>query len=277
MSEVEQVQFTGDEAENLANANAEARSQPQEAPNKNRPEWLQEKFQTPQDLAKAYDELERKLGGKSEPPREMTDKASNENVRQARDELEQAPPPQPTGDPGTPILPGLENNVIEQISDYAWENGSLSDEHYATLEQAGYSRQMVDQYMAGQFAVAADYQGQLLEAGGGEQNVETMFQWAQQNLSEQQISAYDEMFDRGGPEAIMAMENLRAKFEQAGGGSAWGGVTGANAPSYEVGQFHSTADVMEAMADPRYKTNESYRQEVARKLARSNVLNNGRA
>lgn len=275
MSEVEQVQFTEEQAENFANANREAREQPQEKPNPARPEWLQDKFQTPQDLAKAYDELERKLGGqKPPPPREMTEQQTNEQLRTQREE---APPPQSTGEQGTPMLPGLDNNVVEDISNYAWEHQSLTDEHYETLEKAGYSRDMVNQYMAGQFAMAEDANTQLLEAGGGEQNVQEMFGWAQKNLSEQQIAAYDEMFDRGGPEAIMAMENLRVKYEQAGGGSAWQGVTGANAPSYEVGTFQSTADVLEAMRDPRYKTNPAYREEVARKLAQSNVLNGGRA
>ncbi len=273
MSEVEQVQFTGDEAENFANA--ERTPEPEKNPS--RPDWLQDKFQTPQDLAKAYDELERKLGGKKpDAPREATETAQNEGLHQAREEIDQRlESPPSTGD--TPMLPGLENNVIEEISDYAWQNQSLSEEHYATLEAAGYSRDMVNSFMEGQFARAEDGHNMLMEAGGGEQNVEQMFMWAQQNLSEQQIAAYDEYFDRGGPDALMAMENLRAKYDQAGGSSAWTGVQGANAPSYEVGQFQSTADVMEAMADPRYKTNESYRQEVARKLARSNVLNNGRA
>lgn len=276
MSEVEQVQFTGDEADNLSRANAEAREQPAEPNNPARPEWLQEKFQTPQDLAKAYDELERKLGGKQAPPREMTEQASNEELRTQREE---APPPsqEPNSDPGTPLLPGLENNIVEQMSDYAWENQSLTDEHYQTLAQAGYSREMVDSYMAGQFAMAEDNHQQLMDAGGGEQNVQQMFAWAQQNMTDQQIAAYDDMFDRGGPEARMAMENLRAKYEGAGGNSAWGGMQGANAPSYEVGTYQSTADVLEAMRDPRYKTNPAYREEVARKLAQSNVLNNGRA
>lgn len=243
-----------------------------DAPKKERPNWLADKFESPEDMAKAYHELERKLGSRQAPPEELT---RTETPSERFNEEPEVPQAQ-QGEQAA-LLPGLDNTTVESISDYAWEHRSLSDEHYATLEKAGYSRDMVDQYMAGQFAVAADYQAGLMEAGGGEQQVESMFDWARHNMNEQQIAAYDEMFDRGGPDAIMAMENLRAKYESAGGNSAWGAVQGANAPSVDTSAFESSADVIEAMSDPRYHTNPTYRAEVMRKLSRSNALNNGRA
>lgn len=242
-----------------------------EAPSKQRPDWLADKFESPEAMAKAYYELEKKLGSREAPPEELTrTETPNERVQEQPDR-----PQQEEGQHA--LLPGLDNSTVESISDYAWEHQSLTDEHYQTLEKAGYSRDMVDQFMQGQFAIAADVQGQLIEAGGGEAQVESMFNWARNNMNEQQIAAYDEMFDRGGPDAIMAMENLRAKYESAGGNSAWGGVQGANAPSSDQSYFESSADVIEAMSDPRYQTNPTYRAEVMRKLQRSNALNGGRA
>lgn len=229
-----------------------------------KPSWLQDKFQTPEDLAKAYDELERKLGSKPQAPNQDT-AHKQESAPQEQTET----PNRSSEDQSAPLLPGLDNNTVEQISDYAWQNQGLTDEHYNTLEQAGYSREMVDAYMTGQFAQAEQGHNALMEAGGGEANVESMFGWAQQNLSEQQISAYDEMFDRGGPEAVMAMENLKAKYDAAGGSSAWQGVTGANAPSVETSAFQSSAEVIDAMSDPRYQRDPAYRDAVMKKLQRS--------
>jgi len=232
-----------------------------------RPEWLQEKFESPEQLAKAYDELQRKLGQSKQPAPDLD---KQETLQDPAEQTEQPDRSQQV-DQSAPLLPGLDNDTVESISDYAWENQSLSDDHYETLAKAGYSRDMVDAYMAGQFTMAEQGHNQLMEAGGGEGNVQTMFQWAQQNLPEQQITAYDEMFDRGGPEALMAMENLRAKFDNAGGSSAWQGVVGANAPSHDTSVFQSNADVIEAMSDPRYHTNPTYQRQVIEKLNRSNV------
>lgn len=270
MSNVEQVQFTDEEASNLASHDPEPTKTPD-----GRPEWLDSKFESPEAMAKAYHELERKLGSRKPemPEPSQTEQPNlNEVVQSVEEQEEQSNTPQQEGEPAPPMLPGLENNVVEEMSNYAWENQSLTDEHYKTLEAAGYSREMVDQYMAGQFAVADDYNAALLEAGGGQQNVETMFGWAQQNLTEAQINAYDEMFDRGGADAMMAMESLRGRYEQAGGSSVWQSVQGANAPAQDMSVFQSNADVIAAMSDPRYNNNPTYRAEVQRKLARSNVL-----
>lgn len=242
-----------------------------------RPEWLQEKFQTPEDMAKAYAELEKKLGGAKEPPpEELTETAKQNSDRSEERQQEQTPQPQEGND--APFLPGMENTKAEEISQYAWENRELSEEHYKTLQDAGYSRDLVDQFMSGQFAQADDFNSKLLETGGGEANVQAMFDWAANNMDQTQVNAYNEMFDKGGAEALMAMENLRGKYSESGQATQQGHtISGANAPSTETSVYHSSADVIEAMNDPRYSTNPTYREEVARKLARSNVLVNGRA
>lgn len=53
-------------AEPVAEAVTETPQEPVAAPTSERPEWLPEKYKTPEDLAKAYKELEGKLGTKEE-------------------------------------------------------------------------------------------------------------------------------------------------------------------------------------------------------------------
>ncbi len=253
-------------ADNVDREKAEANP-----PNKNRPDWLQDKFSSPEELAKAYSELERKLGTQSGKPKapEMPREQPHEGRESPKQEVQQGE--KPTDSPN--FLPGLDNNEAEAISNYAWEHRSLSDEHYEKLAKAGYSRDIVDEFMAGQFARADTFQNTLVEAGGGAENVEAMFNWARNNMTPEQIAGYDSMFDQGGPQAVMAMENLRAKFENSGQSMQYSGVTGANAAPFETSVYHSTADVIEAMNDPRYQTNPTYRAEVMRKLSRSKDVN----
>lgn len=246
---------------------AQAEGRPVEKTESDRPDWLQEKFSSPQELAKAYAELEKKLGtesGKPKAPEELNRTLQQQVPERSKEEVQKGDNPE-----GAHFLPGVENTVAEEISNYAWEHRSLSDEHYETLTKAGYSREIVDEFMAGQFARADTFQNTMVEAGGGAENVEAMFNWARNNLSEQQIAGYDSMFDQGGPQAIMAMENLRAKFENSGQSLGYSGVTGANAAAYETSFFRDTGEVIKAMQDPRYSTSKAYREEVERKLGRS--------
>lgn len=233
-----------------------------------RPQWLQDKFESPEELAKAYNELEKKLGQRSTPdegwktePKEG-EEATEES--EATEEVAEEAPVQTT-------LPGIENELVEEISKHAWENRSLSDEHYETLEKAGYSRDVVDQFMAGQFAQQDAAQSALLNAGGGQENVNSMFSWAEENLTQDQIDVYNGKFDQGGPDAIMAMEHLKARYD-ASGEAAAKTVSGAVAPSVETSVYRSAAQVVEAISDPRYKSDPAYRAEVERKIARSNVM-----
>ena len=232
-----------------------------------RPEWLPEKFNSPEDMAKSYKELEKKLGtGKPD----LDDQFDNPDLAKGDE-----PPSESTDDdlseetPSPHNLPGVETERAQEISNYAWENGELADEHYADLEKAGYSRDIVDQFMAGQFAQAEAQESQLINAGGGQEQVEHMFGWARDNLSEDQIQTYDAKFNAGGPDAIMAMEHLKARFDASGPSSS---IKAANAPATETNVYRSVAQMQQDMADPRYKSDPAFRASVERKLGRSNIL-----
>ena len=253
-----------------------------------RPSWLPENFESPEAMAKSYNdlrsdytkktqelsELRKAAGGKESPDQQWSKDAVMGEEALKEGEGEQPPKEAPkTVEEAQQFLPGFSQDEIQSISDYAWENGSLTDDHYEKLSKAGYPREVVDQFMEGQFAVANGQRQALINAGGGEQQVEAMFAWAAESLDQKTVDGYNAKLAAGGADALMAMENLKAKYEQSGVALPTGGfVSGPNATSNETSVFQSVAQVQTAMSDPRYKTDPAYRAEVERKLSRSNVL-----
>ena len=104
-----------------------------------RPEWLPEKFKSPEDMAQAYAELEKKLG---QAPKEDTEE-SEQVEEKAEDDEEQS----------------KENTseaykaVAEASKEFFENDGQLSEETYNALEKAGLPRDLVDSYAAGQQAL----------------------------------------------------------------------------------------------------------------------------
>lgn len=260
-----------------------------------RPGWLPENFKDTEDLWKSYQELRKdhtkksqelasikkaapgddwKVGGeppKEDPKEEPKSEGDEKKPEDAPKEGEEKKEPATLDDAKT-LLPGFTESEIQEISNYAWEHGQLTEEHYEKLQKQGYSKTVVDQFMAGQFAVREAQTQALINAGGGQERVNHMFAWARDNLSSQEIDAYQSKLDQGGAEAILAMESLSAKYGASGEAIGGRSVSGEPANSGDTSVFRSTAQVQEAMSDPRYKKDPAYRRSVEEKIARSNVF-----
>lgn len=95
-----------------------------ETPAEERPEWLPEKYKTGEDLAKAYKELETKLGGKEEDIREQTLKEVHEIAFKDR--------PEAAGDYELPDYiddeMASDNPLLKWWSETSWENGFGQEE-----------------------------------------------------------------------------------------------------------------------------------------------------
>lgn len=231
-------------AQAIDNAAAEAQ---QEAENRGpqtyteeRPEWLPEKFDSPQAMAEAYANLESKLGQPAE-----------EQVQE-----EEAPAPE------------TQQDAINIASEEWAETGELSDATYALLESQGLGRAMVDSYIAGQQAVVGQQQMELTNEIGGMQEYQNMSNWAAEHLSDEELEAYNETVESGTvAQAKFAIKALHSRFTQAGSPKlAQGYTNGVGVPPFE-----SRAQVTAAMKDKRYDTDPAYRDEVLKRLARSNV------
>ena len=221
-----------------------------------RPEWLHEKFKSVEDMAKAYAELEAKMGGKPQ-DNPQTDPANAANTNQTGQNPEQA----------------LSEKGLD-LSTFTTEfnsKGELSAESYAKLAAAGFDKQIVDNYINGQKAVAAQYETSVTAEVGGSEKYSEMVNWAKANLTDAEINAYNGAVSSGDlAQAKLAVLGLSAKFSKANGSEPRLVQGRTSSASGDV--FESTAQLTEAMRDPRYAKDPAYRSKVQAKLARSNVF-----
>ncbi len=236
-----------------------ATEQPQE-PKDDRPAWLPEKFKSPEDMAKAYADLERHLHSKKP---EATEEASPETAKPDEVSTEAT-------DQAKEILADAGLDFGEFEAEYI-EKGTLSDDAYAKLQAKGIPRAMADRYMAGQQALAAQFQAEIFAEIGGKDRFDQISQWAANNLPKAEVDSFNRLTDTAdAPTIKLALAGIQSKFEAANGKAPkhlQGSVSGSTP---EV--FNDTAEMMRAMSDPRYQTSKAYRDQVERMLENSNIF-----
>ena len=111
---------------------------------------------------------------------------------------------------------------------------------------------------------------QIQDSVGGVDEYQNMLQWAGQNLSEEEINLYDAAMDRGDPLTMFfAAQALNSRYQDAVGYD--GEMLTGSAPRNTSNGFRSQAELIAAMSDPRYDKDPAYRQDIADKLAVSNI------
>ena len=247
---VEQVQVEG----NVTGSEA-----PVEEVTENRPEWLPEKFKSPEDLSKAYSELEKQFtqsrqeAGKSEETANSAEVSSNETeaVAEAREAVEDA---------------GLNFDAMQQ--EFA-DNGELSEQTYKDLEAKGIPKEMVDAYVDGQQAKADAYSNELYQFAGGEEAYQEMSAWASENLSDSEIDAFNDAITSGNQsQARLAIDGMLSRYRDNGGAEPT--LVGGKA-SASVDTYQSWAQVTKDMGTPEYKKDPAFRDAVQKKLSRSTL------
>jgi len=220
-----------------------------------KPEGLPEKFNSVEDLAKSYSELEKKLGDntKEETPKEDTPKEKAKNdLDIAEKAVESA---------------GL--NMDKLATEYN-EKGELDVKSYEALEKAGIPKDYVNQFIEGQKAIADQQATSIKDMVGGADAYTEMSNWAAENMSEQEKTAYNTAVNSKDIEtAKLAVVGLKAKFESANGNEpslveGKGTITGQ-------GGYKSWAEVTAAMGDDRYQKDPAYQAMVQEKLSKSEL------
>ena len=206
-----------------------------------RPDWLPPEFASPQALVDAYRSL---LSERTARKQEATNHDSSQGA-------------------------GARRCDFAACEREYHETGALSDETYRQLEEAGLPRMLVDRYIEGQQAVAQRLRQEMLDEIGGEAAFEALRGWAATSLPQEALAAYDRAMSAGPEEARLALRGMHAAYERAVG----------RPPQLVTGQpragggerFASLQEVADAMADPRYKRDEAYRQAVIDKVGRSQL------
>ena len=218
------------------------------------------KYESAEELEKAYIELQKKLGDKEETTEEP--KAEEET-----EETEETPDDNPTV------------ALINEASNEYWENGNkLSEETLDKFKQMS-SQDLVNAYIemvkdnppqANQEADVSQAQiNQIQNSVGGENQYQKLMQWAGTNLPENEVNAFDGLINTGNVDAIqLGVQALKSKYDEANGYEGRM-LTGKAAQTSDV--FRSQAQLVAAMSDPRYDTDPAYRQDVVAKLERSDI------
>ncbi len=227
------------------------------------------KFKSVEDLAASYKELEGKLGQVSE-----EDQATEETEEQAEEGEFNAE--EYYGDGLASVLEevGIDpQDITQRFTD----TGEISEDDYSKLGEAGFSKQVVDTYLDGLRGVGEGDEiptqqiQNIKDSVGGDQAYEQMADWCQQNLSEQEIKAFDKITETADAPVIqLAVEGLYTRYQNAMGVEP-DLVTGRPAAS-GPNPYRSTAEVVAAMSDKRYGKDVSYTEDVQNRLAGSDVF-----
>ena len=225
-----------------------------------RPEYIPEKFWDAQggkpkvdELAKAYINLEKRLGGQAPAPTQQTPSAI---------------PTEATKAPDAPAeSQGFDINAL--TAEYS-NTGSLSEASIKALEAKGIPKPLVDSYIKG---IQAQAEITLSGIFADKAELGEFKEWAAKKLPPEERAAFNSLIQGGDSNAIrLALQGLKVKFSESRsqdpellGGDA--------APSTGIG-FPSWAHATAAMNDKRYHTDPAYRDEVQRRIANSPNLSN---
>ncbi len=220
-----------------------------------RPEWLPEKFKSPEDLANAYGELEKQFTRDRQEASENVDSESAEASE--------------TGDTDAPEAEAGEVVPLdyEALTKEFVDTGELSEDTYSDLESRGMPKTMVDAFIEGRRAVAQAYQQEVYAYAGGPERYTAVSEWAQENLPQDQIDAYNESLISGDmTKAKMAMDGLLGRYQSERGVAP--SLVGGRA-SASVDTYATWAQVTKDMSTQDYQKDPAFRDAVQRKLERS--------
>ena len=211
-----------------------------EQPSNERPEWLPEKYKTGEDLAKAYKELESKLGTKEEDFRaKFMEEIQSEAFKDR---------PETAGDYQLPDFvdqeQAVDNDLLRWWSEHSFENGYSQDEVQKGLEM----------YMQASMADVPDPDVELQKLGdNANARVEAAALFANQFYTEEHMPAIERLTETA--DGLQALEFIMEKMKSPS----------VNVDSNPVGQI--TEEGLRAMMeDERYwhpaRRNNDYIKEV---------------
>lgn len=225
--------------------NGQQQNQSQHPNQGERPAWLPEKFKTPEDLAKAYGELERSQSQQQQPPKKKDD----EN------------PSTKPGDQKPAAGEGIDFDVMAQE---IVQSGDISPQSRSLLLKAGIPDAMIQSHVDNLKSQASSLQSTIHEAAGGKEAFEAMRTWATGGgLTEAERTFLGVQAAKGPEQAKIAVAQLRARFEAVNGKLPT--LVGGQPGSGTIG-FRSTAEMVAAMKDPRYEKDPAYRADVEKRI-----------
>ena len=240
--------------QDVQNLEQEAASEGQEEQtHEERPEWLPEKFETAEEMAKAYAELQSEFTKK-----QQASESGNQETEEAAGNAQEM--------------------SLESFQDFTKEfneTGDVSEESRQNIvDTMGLPREMVDGYIDGQRAIMDSHFAAIYGEVGGEEKYGEMISWAVENLPEGEQQAFNDAVMNGTTDQMnFAVKSLAARWMSNGGGSSPAPlIQGSTSAEGSSGSFRSVAELTRAMKDPRYTKDKAYRKDIETRLSNSNIL-----
>ena len=191
-----------------------------------RPEWLPEKFNSPEDLAKSYNELSQKLGSKDEDIR-------NQLIEEIQAEAF-ADRPETAGDYQLPDIinqeEAVDNDLLRWWSEHSFNNGFSQEEFEEGIKI------YADSVLGSQ----PSYDEEVAKLGdNAEARIDAASLWANKFFSFFALPAIEKMCESH--EGIIALETMMANMKD-------GSFAGDTASASELNE----ADLRKMMDDPKY-------------------------
>tara|TARA_B100001939_G_scaffold66357_1_gene55205 strand:- start:2739 stop:3476 length:738 start_codon:yes stop_codon:yes gene_type:complete len=191
-----------------------------------RPEWLPEKFNSPEDLAKSYNELSQKLGSKDEDIR-------NQLIEEIQAEAF-ADRPETAGDYQLPDIinqeEAVDNDLLRWWSEHSFNNGFSQEEFEEGIKI------YADSVLGSQ----PSYDEEVAKLGdNAEARIDAASLWANKFFPESALPAIEKMCESH--EGIIALETMMANMKD-------GSFAGDTASASELNE----ADLRKMMDDPKY-------------------------
>jgi len=231
------------------------------------------KFNSQEDLLKAYQELERKQS-QSSPADSGSQQSDGYTAEQATEIY------------GDEIVNSV-NEAGLNMAELMWkaDQGGDISEHYDALASAvGVPRKVVENYVAKSQAGEGESVGmtdveeaQIMDEVGGQDAFQELSGWARTNLDPAELSDYNGIVDSGNKQAIRwALKAMQAR--STSGAPSEPKLIRGQAPATQARKFNSQAEVLEAMnkRDSRgrklYETDTEYQRKFAELLSNSDVF-----
>jgi hypothetical protein len=204
-----------------------------------KPDWLPDKFTHPEELAKAYGQLEKKLSS-----------------RQAEEQGLVTP-----------------SDLEKYEEEYLKNNGTIGDESYKELAKKGISKELVDSFIEGREHLSQKQADSLFGLAGGEENYTRMTDWAGENIGEDEMESFNNAV--GGRDvglAKLAIQGLYSLYSsQAQTAPTPALVQGGKAAP--VTGYGSTYEMTQDMKNPLYKNGDkAFHAMVEKRLEMSDIM-----
>lgn len=217
------------------------------------------KFKSQEDLLKAYEELQKKLGQGEEADKEEASETQPEPAEKAFESFNKA------------------------SEEYYQNAGELSDETVTALakeyevneriirEFTKYYKTNASRFEQAQQLAQAEA-NEIMAIAGGPEGYQEMVQWAAENLDRSEVEAFNSITDSGNAATIrFAVNALKDRYKAAEGfeGQMVSGRTSSNTG---IKPYRSTAELARDIANPLYSSDPAFRADVEQRLSISKDL-----